>query len=168
MSLDEKLPVMPKWKPYHRIKYSELRDLEPDALISDLQKIVIDYAVHIKDYEVLKQAFTFDLINKINGSYEAFITDPLRALDNLEENEIEKWRRKLLYQNKEIDIITITCNDCHLDFRSNKYGWNSTLWNLPSYWCINGGHEYYLCFECDYWANPERNADMYHRSCGYH
>jgi hypothetical protein len=169
MSL-EKLPRMTEWEFYHPTKYSELRDLNQDVLLSDLYNIVMDYVLEVKDYDDLKKAFMADLINRLDDSFNALLGHPLER-NWFMSQKLELWRGKILYHNTKVDVYSIICDDCHLKFRGNGEGGYGALWTAYSYWChssISIDHTYYLCFQCHYRVMSDAGHRKYDRNCQFH
>jgi hypothetical protein len=90
-------------------KYRELRSLEPDALIPELQKIVIDYAVDIPDYGQLKHAFMSYLVRTLSGETIVQWQDVLHSKETIAQwalrgddgtIAIAQWRGAILQRNR--------------------------------------------------------------------
>jgi len=164
---DLKLPSMEGMESYYRPMYSELRELKPDALIPELQKIVIDYAVDIKDYEILKKAFMTYTVKKDDFDINEFIKYSVDLSPDEEAHAISRWRAEILENNrntmKNIHQLDM-CGDCKSERRAPY---------LDPFTCMNDElfvHHYYLCILCYYETNLSYSEDIQNRdrSCGYH
>jgi hypothetical protein len=155
----QSLPGLPKDLFDPPATYRELKALEHTILIPDLMKIVVDYAIEVKDYTELQKAFVWKF-NQDHDINEYYYIDDI----NEETRGIQTWRTGVLHSVREefIKYKTLAkCHKCRKSFYCHSI--DDKKYCMDAY--DGSNHTYYICLLCDYYIYYIKKDNMQCYEC---